>query len=172
MQVVDWQLVVKKHAPAVWRTAYRILGNTADAADCFQETFLCALKFSQRRRVRNFSALLTRLATVRAIDKLRQRYRESHINANKSDLAAVASANPGPAQQAQTSELIAELREALGQLPQQQAQVFCLRYLNDFSYRQIAKALSIKTATAGVLLHRARAKLQALLDSTAAKEQR
>jgi len=35
-----------------------------------------------------------------------------------------------------------------------------MRYLNDMSYRQIAKALGIKTNAAGVLLHRAREKLR------------
>jgi RNA polymerase sigma-70 factor (ECF subfamily) len=55
------------------------------------------------------------------------------------------------------------LRKALAQLPPQEAQVFCLRYLNDMSYRQIAKQLNIKTNAAGVLLHRARAKLRQYL---------
>jgi RNA polymerase sigma factor (sigma-70 family) len=48
----------------------------------------------------------------------------------------------------------------LTELPPRQAQAFCLRYLNDMSYRQIAKELGIKTNAAGVLLHRARAKLR------------
>ena len=76
------------------------------------------------------------------------------------DWAAVPSNNPGPAQMAQQQELIARLRESLTQLPPQEAQAFCLRYLNDMSYRQIAKALGIKINAAGVLLHRARAKLR------------
>jgi len=157
LQVIDWQIVIEKHGPAVWQTAYRLLGNRTDAADCFQETFICALEFSRRQRIRSFSALLTRLATTRAIDRLRRRFRRSHCEAVST---AVPSANPGPAQMAQQQELIARLRESLTQLPPQEAQVFCLRYLNDMSYRQIAKALGIKTNAAGVLLHRARAKLR------------
>jgi RNA polymerase sigma-70 factor (ECF subfamily) len=61
---------------------------------------------------------------------------------------------------AQHQELIARLRELLTELPPAEAQVFCMRYLNDMSYRQIAKELGIKTNAAGVLLHRARAKLR------------
>ncbi len=157
MQVIDWQIVIEKHGPAVWQTAYRLLGNRTDAADCFQETFVCALELSQRQRIRSFSALLARLATTRAIDRLRRRFRRSQCEAVST---AVPSTNPGPAQMAQQKELIARLRESLTQLPPQEAQVFCVRYLNDMSYRQIAKALDIKTNTAGVLLHRARAKLR------------
>ncbi len=158
--MIDWQIVIEKHGPAVWQTAYRLLSNRTDAADCFQETFVCALEISRRQRIRNFSALLRRLATTRAIDRLRRRFRQPHCSDASADWAAVPSNNPGPAQMAQQQELIARLRESLTQLPSQEAQVFCLRYLNDMSYRQIAKALGIKTNAAGVLLHRARAKLR------------
>jgi len=162
--MIDWQSIINKHGPAVWQTAYRLLGNHADAADCFQETFISALEVSRRQRVRNFSALLVSLATSRAIDQLRRRFRKSRFCANKADLATVASSNPGPAQQLQTQELAVKLREALAQLPQQEAEVFCLRCLNDMSYRQIAKVLGIKSKTAGVLLHRARMKLRDFLE--------
>jgi RNA polymerase sigma-70 factor (ECF subfamily) len=158
--VIDWQVITKKHGPAVWQTAYRLLGNHADAADCFQETFVSALEFCRRQRVRNFSALLARLATARAIDQLRRRFRRSNSRTNLADWAAVQSANPGPAEKAQQQELAAGLRESLSKLPPQEAQAFCLRYLNDMSYRQIANELGIKTNAAGVLLHRARAKLR------------
>ena len=57
------------------------------------------------------------------------------------------------------------LQKALAQLPLQEAQVFCLRYLNDMSYRKIAKELNIKTGAVGVSLHRAREKLRKSLTS-------
>jgi len=159
LQVIDWQIIIEKNGPAVWQTAYRLLGNCTDAADCFQETFVSALELSQRQRVRNFSALLIRLATTRAIDQLRRRFRQSK-SCVRDELAAMSSTNPGPLQMVQQQELAARLRESLTHLPPQEAQVFCLRYLNDMSYRQIAKALGIKTNAAGVLLHRARTKLR------------
>ena len=163
LQVIDWQVIVKKHGPLVWKTTYRLLGNHTDAADCFQETFVSALQLSQRQPVRNFPALLARLATARAIDRLRQRLRQPLFDTENGDRVPVPSANPDPAEHAQQQELAAMLRKALAQLPPQEAQVFCLRYLNDMSYRQIAKQLNIKTNAAGVLLHRARAKLRQYL---------
>lgn len=166
--MIDWQKIVKKHGPAVWQTAYRLLSNDADAADCFQETFVCVLEVSRRQRVRNFSALLARLATARAIDRLRQRYSDPSQSA--ADLATLPGNNAGPVEQAETAELRRRLRKALAQLPPQEAQVFCLRYLNDMSYRQIAKELGIKTNAAGVMLHRARAKLREILQTIIGKE--
>ncbi|MHC4461177.1 MAG: RNA polymerase sigma factor [Planctomycetota bacterium] len=165
MQVIDWQLIVKKHGPAVWYTAYKLVGNSADAADCFQETFVSALEVSRRQRVRSFSALLVRLATVRAIDRLRQRSRQPRLGTDAADVAVVVCNNPGPFQEVQRRELAGKLREALGRLPPQEAEVFSLRYLSDMSYRQIGKELGIKTNTAGVMLHRARTKLRELMES-------
>jgi RNA polymerase sigma-70 factor (ECF subfamily) len=158
--VVDWQVIIEKHGSAVWQTSYRLLGNHADAADCFQETFVSALEFCRRQRVRNFSALLTRLATARAIDQLRRRFRRSRSETDPADWSALHSANPGPVQQVQQKELTDRLRISICNLPPQEAQVFCLRYLNDMSYRQIASELGIKANAAGVMLHRARAKLR------------
>lgn len=164
MQVIDWQIIIEKHGPAVWQTAYRLLGNNADAADCFQETFVCALEVSRREPVRSFPALLARLATARAIDRLRRRSRESQVRTDAVDVVGIAGNNPGPAEHLHEQQLSVRLREALATLPPQEAQVFCLRFLSDMSYRQIAKELGIKTNTAGVLLHRARAKLSELFE--------
>ena len=90
--MVDWQVIIKKHGPAVWQTSYRLLGNHADAADCFQETFVSALEFCRRQRVRNFSALLARLATARAIDQLQRRFRRSRSETDPADWAVLQSA--------------------------------------------------------------------------------
>jgi RNA polymerase sigma-70 factor (ECF subfamily) len=172
LQVIDWQVVVKKHGSIVWNTAYRLLGNHADTADCFQETFVCALEVSRRQHVRHFPALLIRLATARAIDRLRQRIREPNISTDMSVCTTVPGDNPEPYHQIQTQELVIGLRKALCQLPPQEAQVFCLRYLNNMSYNRIAKELGIKNSTAGVLLHRARTKLRELLEKAAVIEER
>jgi RNA polymerase sigma-70 factor (ECF subfamily) len=170
LQAVDWQQIIQKHGPAVWQTAYRLLGNDADAADCFQETFACALEVSRRQRVRSFSALLARLATSRAINRLRQRIRESQRNTTPVDWADVPGPNPSPAQQAQQQELAARLRDALSRLRTQEAEAFCLRYFNDMSYRQIGKELGIRTNAAGMLLHRARTKLRSILEQVVLEE--
>lgn len=167
MQVIDWQAVVNKHGPIVWNTAYRLLGNHTDTADCFQETFVCAMEVSRRQHVRHFPALLARLATARAIDRLRQRMRKPNISTDIADCATVPSSDVEPYQHVQARELAVGLREALGQLPPQESQVFCLRYLNNMSYRSIAKELGIKANTAGVLLHRARTKLKEHLEKAA-----
>jgi RNA polymerase sigma-70 factor (ECF subfamily) len=171
LQVINWRAIVQEHGPVVWRTAYRLLGDEVDTADCFQDTFVSALQVCQRQRVRNFAALLVRLATARAIDQLRQRVRRSKASELLADCKAESNTSTTPCQQLQTEELAAKLREAVARLPEQEAQAFCLRYLSGMSYRLIAKQLGVSTSGAGVALHRARAKLRRLLESNTIEQE-
>jgi len=172
VQVFDWQTITEKHGPLVWQTAYRLLRHEADAADCFQETFVAAFEFSQKQRVRNMAGLLTRLATIRAIDKLRRRARNSPARWEDAAPHAAVSREPGPDTSALSKELAARLRAAISRLPETEAKVFCLRHFSDMSYREIARELQIKTSAAGVLLHRAKARLREILLATEPEEMR
>lgn len=163
MQAYDWQVIVRKHGPLVWQTAYRLLGDRTDAADCFQETFLVALEVSRRQPVRNVGGLLVRLATSRAIDRLRQKSRRQRLETDGPVRRRPGDKDSDPVCRAQTHELACQLREAIGQLPPQEAKAFSLRYLSDMSYKEIANELDTSTNAAGVLLHRAKAKLREAL---------
>lgn len=159
----DWQTLVAEHRQRVWQVAWRLLGNEADAADCFQEAFLSALQISRREKVRHWPALLSRLATHRALDRLRNRLRHAEHHGDLADWTTVASANPGPVEEAEAAELAARLRRALADLPPEQAEVFCLRSVDGLSYKDIAREMNLTTSAVGVLLHRARGRLQELL---------
>jgi RNA polymerase sigma-70 factor (ECF subfamily) len=165
LQGHDWQAIVRDHGPAVWQTAYRLLANHNDAADCFQETFLAAFEIACREPVRNITGLLVRLATTRAIDRLRQRNRLEQRRTD-ADEPQQAPSEADPLERAHTNELTSQLREQVGRLPPQEARVFCLRYLNDMSYRQIARELNIAVSVVGVSLYRAKARLRAALADT------
>ena len=163
MQVLEWQNIIEQHGRVVWKTAYRLLAHHEDAADCFQETFLAALEISRKQHIRNLPALLSRLATTRAIDRLRKKIRRTARRTADGNLESIAASAAGPDDCAHAAELGRELRAAIGTLPEQEANAFCLRYLSDMSYRQIAGELNITTTAVGVMLHRAKAKLRRLL---------
>lgn len=169
--MTDWQLIVKRHGPTVWRAAYRLLSDHTDASDCYGEVFVCAFEISKRQRVRNFGALLVHIATSRAIDRLRKRYSDSRVYTNGVGLDSTASGSAGPVDIVQGFELRDRLRRALGQLPPKQAEVFCLRHLNDMSYRQIGKLVGIKSSNVGVMLNRARGQLRILLEAGDCKDE-
>ena len=158
--MVDWSQIVQQHGPLVWTTVYRLLRHDADAADCFQRTFLSALLLSRTQPIRNWPALLQRLGTARALESLRQRVRQAQRLRPLLADGAVSSSTPEPAQAAAVRELGDQLREALAQIDARQAQVFCLACLDGLSYAEIADQLGLTVNHVGVLLNRARLALR------------
>ncbi|MHC4759367.1 MAG: RNA polymerase sigma factor [Planctomycetota bacterium] len=162
-------MVLDKHGPAVWRKVYRLLGNEADATDCFQEIFLEALKVSRRESIYNMGGFLDRLATVRSIDMLRRRIRERKVGRENIYLSDPEDTNPGPPVEIQRRELAVLAREAIGRLPRHEAEVLSLYYFNNMSYRQIAKSVGLQVGSVGAFLHRGRKRLREYLEKDTGK---
>src|SRR4051812_13916514 len=151
--MIDWEGIVACEGQGVWRRVYRLLGNRADAEEVFQETFLAALSFAKREVVENWGALLHRLGTAKAVDRLRQRQRR-RARQELVDFEFVGSGEAEPFQNAQAGELSERLRVALGRLPERQAEVFALHALEGWKHEEIARAMQISSDAVGVLLHR------------------
>ncbi len=160
----DWTEIVAEHGPTVWRTAYRLLGDATDAADCYQETLIDALRLAGQRPVENWSALLRRVATARAVDSLRRKMRRSRREEPTPTWHGMPDTAVGPAIKTETAELAEQARRALATLPQRQAEVTALRYLEDLSYEEIAACLGLRVGAVSVLLHKARRRLAQKLD--------
>jgi RNA polymerase sigma factor (sigma-70 family) len=172
--MTDWDVILQHEGPAVWRTLWRLLGNRADADECFQETFLAALQVSRGQSVRHWSALLARLATARAVDRLRARYRRRAAMGDSDgdcDVDSAMSRRPGPVEMAEASELSERLRIALARLGEQQAEIFALHALSGWSYDEIGRQLGMSSSNVGVTLHRARHRLGELLGEAIGDEQ-
>ncbi len=157
----DWNGIVRDHGATVFGVAWRILGDAGDAEDIVQEVFLEVQQLDGSRAVKNWAPFLRRVATFRALDRLRRRKStmpidESQMSSGEDDPAAIAIGN----------ELEAMLRASIGSLPQQQAAVFCLRYFEDLTYAQIASALKISSAAVATALNKARARLKTMLVDT------
>lgn len=167
--MTDWPAVVGRHANEVWRTAYRLVGNDADASDCVQEAFMAVLDIARRETVQSHGALLRRVATRKALDHLRRRIRDRARYTSDVEPDTLYAADPGPADRLAGAELADRLRAALPHLPEPQAEVFCLCALDGMSYRDAAHALQMTSSAVGVALHRARAALRERLGATGAK---
>jgi RNA polymerase sigma-70 factor, ECF subfamily len=154
--VTDWDRIVSAHGPTVFATAFRILGNAADAEDVVQDVFLQAYGLRPEVTVRSWPGLLRRLAAHRALDRLRRRRPLEPLG----DLPCQ---RDGPFDTVVGNELAERLRDALAALPAREAAVFCLRYFNDLSYGQIAEALRITTGAVAQALHKARSRLETQL---------
>jgi RNA polymerase sigma-70 factor, ECF subfamily len=170
--VTDWQQIVRDYSPAIWKTAYRLVGNRDDAADCVQETFLSAIRLGKSKPVRHWGAFLHRIATARALDCLRKRYQTSaRREPVPPDWNSLPDFRADPQRLAQGSELVQKLLQSLVELPKLQAEAFCLRYLAELEYSQIAESLEINPNSVGVLLHRTKESLRQMLSHVITPEE-
>ena len=159
--MIDWNRIVREYSPLVFATAWRILGHIDDTEDVVQEVFLQVHQLARTHTVRHWPAFLRRLAACRALDRLRQRKNTVSING-----LSLAASEEGPETTAIESELAERLRRAIAQLPEREAEVFCMRYFDDLSYQEIAETLQIRAGAVASALHKARLKLETFLLET------
>jgi len=156
--MVDWSSLVREHRAAVYGIAWRILGHAQDAEDVAQEVFAEAHRQSDGAPIVCWPALLRRIAACRALDALRRRRITMPL-----DGAHLAAGKEDPAEIAAGRELEARLRMALAELAPREAEVFCLRYFEELSYREIAETLGISPTATSTALYQARSRLEKLL---------
>jgi RNA polymerase sigma-70 factor (ECF subfamily) len=159
----DWTTIVEENASVVWQAVCRVLRDRDAAEDCVQDTFLSALSVARPDSVRDWKALLVRIATRRAIDHLRARQQRSCHEEDLDNPQSIESRDTAASELASASELATRLRSALAELPPRQAEVFCLRCFSELTYQDIAELLGLKRSHVGALLHRARKRLQELM---------
>jgi RNA polymerase sigma-70 factor (ECF subfamily) len=144
----------------VYRTAYYLLKNEQDALDASQDALIrIYTKIDSYEEKAQFRTWVQRIVTNICIDKFR-RNRPS-VSIDEHDMVFQSGDN------VETDVLSAyaaeEIREAIGKLPEHHRTVIVLRYLQDFSYNEIAESLNLPLNTVKSYLFRARQQLQTLL---------
>jgi RNA polymerase sigma factor (sigma-70 family) len=155
----EFERVFRAHHGLVFRTAYRITGNAADAEDVSQTVFLRLFR-REHAAMENEESYLRRAAINAALDVIRSR--QSDRTVELTDLAAEP-AHDYP--QDDPRELRLALGRALAQLKPRPAEVFVLRFLEGFSNAQIARILGISQVLVAVIVFRARQQLRKELSS-------
>jgi DNA-directed RNA polymerase specialized sigma24 family protein len=137
----DWDRIVREHGPAVFTTAWRILGDEDAADEVVQEVLGQTVEIACEQDADGLESMLRRQAVSVALEQLRQQ----------------------PAAAGRDGCLATRLRSALALLPGCEAEVFCLRYFDDLSCEQIAETLLLNRAAVATALLHARACLELLL---------
>jgi RNA polymerase sigma factor (sigma-70 family) len=149
--------LVEKYKDAVFNVAYRMLGNATEAEDVAQETFVRAYtQLKTYKESHRFSTWLLSIASHLSIDQLRRRRFLALPLENVPFLEWIADGGPSPEQSALRGEVADEMQRVLDALPAKYRAVLVLRYWYDFSYEEIADALSMTPALVKARLHRAR----------------
>jgi RNA polymerase sigma factor (sigma-70 family) len=125
-----FQRFLDEHREAVYRFLVASAGP-GEADDCFQETFLSALRAYPRVAPgSNLRAWVMTIAHRKALDAHRGRRRRPEAVEEVPDRPARATGEPEP-----------ELWAAVRELPAGQRDAVFLRYVADLSYRDVAAAL-------------------------------
>jgi RNA polymerase sigma factor (sigma-70 family) len=156
------EAIVEAHSDSVWRTVYRLVNHYDDARDCYQERFLAAVRLAGGAPVRNWRTTLVAIATRRAIDRLRTRYRDREALAAHA-LQCARSSVELPSSEAEHGELRELVRRVLTTLPSAQAEAFWLRHLEQLDVDEVALQLAIEPGHVRVLVHRAAVAIRAIL---------
>ncbi|HSQ54312.1 MAG TPA: sigma-70 family RNA polymerase sigma factor [Gemmata sp.] len=149
-----FELLVRRHADAVWTAAVRILGNEADAEDVFQATFFALLRKATSVHGACIGGWLHRVA-VNAALKLRSRRTPSASEGVIDELSGQDAANP-----VEVAELDAIVQQEVARLPERYRLPIILCELEGQSHADAARALGWPVGSVSGRLSRARAILR------------
>ena len=159
----SWDEVVREHGDRVYRLAYRLSGNRADAEDLTQETFVRVFRSLAEYTPGTFEGWLHRITTNLCLDMVRRRQR-IRFDALPDDAGdRLASREAGPEQAYEQANLDPEIQRALDALPADFRVAVVLCDLEQLSYEEIAATLNIKVGTVRSRIHRGRVLLREAL---------
>jgi len=158
--------------PTLYRRAYRLLGNAADAEDAVQEALLAAYThLDQFKGQSQLGTWLTSIVLNCARMQLRRRTRHVHVSLDESTRELqpvsmseqIADHRPNPEDECRESELSARLTHMHNQLSPTLRRTFQLRDVDGLSIRETARILGVPTGTVKARSARARKRLKELM---------
>jgi RNA polymerase sigma-70 factor (ECF subfamily) len=132
---------------------WRLLGDVEDAEDCFQETFLRALRSRAASPIREPRPWLYAIAGNVARTRLSQRRRER-------DRRVEADVDLPAPDESQGRDRWNDVRRAVEALPTKQRQALLLRRYQGLSYDEVARALGGSAAAARANVYQALRRLR------------
>lgn len=151
----------------IYQHCYRMLGNAHEAEDIGQETFIRAYvnihSFDDNRK---FSTWLYRIATNLVIDRIRKRKPDYYLDAEIKGTdgltmySQLAADSRLPDEEVQGLELQDYMTRVIYELPPKYRSVIILRYLEEFSLKDISDILDIPLGTVKTRIHRGREALR------------
>ena len=160
--------LIERHQTYLFNVAYRVLGNSEDAADATQEAFLSAFRAVRDFRGGSLRGWLTRIVVNACYDSRRSTRRRpaASMDAIVEEVGEAPWPDPhadDPEQLALSRDSLAQIEAALGELPMEQRIVVVLVDVQGLSYEEAANAMDCAVGTIRSRLSRARAELRDVL---------
>src|SRR5262245_13885471 len=163
-----FEVLMRRHNRALFRTARAILRDDAEAEDALQEAYLQAYRtIGSYRGEARLSTWLARVVANEALMRLRKQVRRSAIvplqpgvPAEEINQIAEGSMDKTPESLARRAEVRKLLEERIDALPGAYRAVFMLRGVEEYSVEETAAILQIPEATVRSRFFRARSLLR------------
>lgn len=152
---MKFQELYETYSADIYRFAYRLAGDGAEAEDVTSETFVRAWAKRSSIRTETLKAYLFAIARNVYLERLRKSKRQVALEDVHTDPA------PGPDRRAESRIELDRVGEILQHVSEQDRTAFIMRVQHELPYEEIARALEIPLATAKVKVFRVRKKLLA-----------
>lgn len=156
------EALVREYEAGVFRLAFSILEDQAEAHEVTQETFLSALRaLPSYHEQKSFQAWLYTIAVNRSRSHLRKRKVLERLRSSLTAIFRVEKEKQvSPEEAAIQNEKEADLWRSIHELDERHRIVLVLRYFHELSIAEISEVLSVNEGTIHSRLHNARAKLR------------
>jgi RNA polymerase sigma-70 factor (ECF subfamily) len=159
----DVAALVREYSGVMYRVAFSILRNAAEAEDAVQDAFLRVVQHRERLNgVKDARTWLIRIVWNLALDRKR---RVSPEQMDEAVVAAmVAKELPADERMAEARRLV-EVYGAIDRLPKREREALLLSVIEELSTAEIAAVVGRSESSVRALLFRARERLRERLDS-------
>ncbi len=156
------EALVREYEAGVFRLAFSILGDHAEAHEVTQETFLSALRaLPSYREQKSFRAWLCMIALNHSRSHLRKRKLLDRLRSSLTTIFRMEmEKQASPEETVIQNEKEATLWRCINQLDERHRIVLVLRYFHDLSTAEISEILSVPEGTIHSRLYGAREKLR------------
>lgn len=170
-RLAAFEELLRRHLRSIYRVAFRLAGNHADAEDLAQEAIVEAFRaFDRYQPGTFFDRWLYRIMTRTHIDRVRRRLRRPEVSLDapvnpEGDprVTLVGDTRDDPQQQMENTDLDGAIQAALDALPEEFRTVVILADIEGLSYDEVAAAAGCPVGTVRSRLHRAREMLRKTL---------
>ena len=155
---VDLAALITQFSALLYRVAFAVVRNAAEAEDVVQEAFVRV--WEHRRKlpeVEQVRAWLVRIALNLALDHTR---RSRPVQMDEVIAETARSFAPGTEQQVMGSEELARVLQAMDRLPKAERMVLVLTAFDELSTAEIASVVDRSQSSVRALLFRARERLK------------
>ncbi len=160
---LTWEEVARSYGRKIYNFAYRLTGNSDDAADLTQEVLLRVRRGLATYEPGSFEGWLWRITRNAFLDEVRRRKRRPTVPLPDDIDRVGASATPSPDDVLAAVRLDDNVQQALLKLPYEFREAVVMCDIVGLSYDEIASACTVPVGTIRSRIHRGRRQLRELL---------